>query len=67
MAASASAAIDCSVLRKSLLWPVKRPSAIKLAIVAMAPANLSVRGRMIATWGRLGLRNSHGTGKMRLG
>src|SRR5580704_8925859 len=64
-AESASTAIACSVLRNFLLWPLKSPSAVKLAMVATAPANLSVRGRMIATWGRLGLMNSHGTGKIR--
>jgi hypothetical protein len=36
---------------------------VKLAIVARAPANLSRSGRMIATWGSLGLMNSQGTSK----
>jgi hypothetical protein len=40
---------------------------VKLAIVATAPANLSRSGRMMETWGSLGLMNSQGTGKIRLG
>src|SRR5882724_11035457 len=66
-AASASAAMVFRILRNSGFWPSKRPSAVKLAIVARAPANLSRSGRMIATWGSLGLMNSQGTGKIRLG
>src|ERR1700677_4840939 len=66
-AASASIAILCSVARNFLLLPKKSPSAVSLATAPTAPANLSVSGRMIETWGRLGLMNSHGTGKIRLG
>src|SRR5579872_560274 len=66
LAESASTAIVCSRLRNFGLWPMKSPSAMKLLIVATAPPNLSVSGRMIETRGRLGL-NSTGTGKIRLG
>src|ERR1700739_4330662 len=65
-AASAATAIACTVFRNCWLWPMKSPSAVKLLIVATAPPNLSVRGRMIETGGRWGL-NSVGTGKIRLG
>src|ERR1700722_7818054 len=65
-AASASAAIARTVLKNCGLWPMKSPSAVKLLIVATAPPNLSVSGRMIETGGSFGL-NSVGTGKMRLG
>ena len=67
LAASASSARVCSVSRNFLLWPKKSPSAVKLAIVATAPPNLLDRGRMTETGGRLGLMNSQGTGKIRLG
>src|ERR1700758_235047 len=41
MAASASSAMIFSVLRNCWLWPTNRPSAVKLAMVATAPPNLS--------------------------
>src|SRR5271155_1573218 len=55
------------MLRNFLLWPKKSPSVVKLAIVATAPPNLSVSGRITAHLGRLELMNSQGTGKIRLG
>src|ERR1700683_1293415 len=66
LAESASSARACRMLRNCLVWPMKSPSAVKLLIVATAPPNLSVSGRMIETLGRPGL-NSQGTGKIRLG
>jgi hypothetical protein len=65
-AESAATAISCTVFRNCSLWPMNSPSAVKLLIVATAPANLSVSGRMIETGGRWRL-NSVGTGKIRLG
>ena|ERR1700684_159371 len=53
--------------KNSFGWPKNRFIFVRNVAAALAPPNLSVNGRMMAQWGRFGLRNSHGTGKIRLG
>src|ERR1700689_191671 len=65
-AAAAATAIALSTVKNCWLWPMKSPLAVKALTAATAPANLSVSGRIIETWGRFPL-NSKGTGKIRLG
>jgi hypothetical protein len=65
-AESASFARSRTVFKNSFDCPMKRPSPAKNSMVALAPPNLSVSGRMAAHRGSLGLMNSAGTGKMRL-
>jgi hypothetical protein len=58
---------DLQGVEKLPALAVEESMAVKLAMVATAPPNRSLSGRMMATWGRLGLMNSQGTGKIRLG
>src|SRR5271170_4387920 len=67
VAASASSASWFTTWKNLGVCPTNSPSAVNDAMVATAPPNLSLLGRITAQSGKFALMNSHGTGKIRLG
>src|SRR5580704_11846136 len=67
VAASASSASWFTTWKNRGVCPTNSPSAVNDAMVATAPPNWSLLGRITAQSGKFALMNSHGTGKMRLG
>src|SRR5580693_8092594 len=66
VAASASCAKLSTSSENSGDWPINSPSLMKPLIAPTASICPGEVGRITAQWGKLGLMNSHGTGKMRL-
>src|SRR5277367_1645933 len=67
VAASASSASWFTTWKNFGVCPTNSPSLVNEAMVATAPPNLSLLGRVTEQWGKSALMNSHGTGKIRLG
>ena len=66
VAASASSASWFNAWKNAGVCPTNSPSFVSAAAAALAPENWSLLGRITAQWGKSGLMNSHGTGKIRL-